>query len=701
MDVSLELRLGPGGVPPADPIEHLHNVVCRHGTTLRSRAPTSARRKASNTIQGAPARRDPSTRRDGVRGQKPDVHAGAQLRLRFGAHAPSASDELSPVWGEDVTRVVARRVSESAAEHRNRERGQVSASPPPIEDVTAALALLRSDYHELLDDVARGDRVLWIGAGVSREQVPEVEPLLRGVLVFLRDKIATGVAPDEHREALRAIVDEHLPSELDAFDKDPGAWAVPSDLKSLVTSYSKILATEVGTEDQDYLLWEGVDVRTAYGDPGISPGAQHRLIAVLALEGALTEAVTTNWDGLTEKAVRESSMDSAPPKVSVLMSQESFREERARFKLYKAHGCAVLAREDEKYRPYLVAQTFDIITWRDNPLFTSLVDKLRELAKNRESLMLGTSIQDANLLQRIAAATQDLVWPWNAMDPSCVFAEPKINATHKEVLKLLYRDDYVANRDEICNLSAAGMFSGALLAAATLHVVMEKFKLGLPLATKFAISAAVVSDLSLGIGEIENQIATEAGSSADLVVEKLTSGISCLVQRFFEPTRELLGQQYRPVHEQSVKAGADTQFRLLHIPELAVALALLGSGTSRGYWDVALGTGGGGAPRGLLLLSSMGAVAGRTLRVVITRDWSETDALKTTDLWATDSEDLLVVQVIGDRPPRTARGPAGGLGTGRRSATREVRRVTWMSELAVHAGETDAMLYAFQAEVSL
>jgi len=475
-------------------------------------------------------------------------------------------------------------------------------------------------------------------------------------------------------------------------------WSVPSDLSELTNSYSKILATEVGEEDQDYLLWKAVDVRETYGSPDIKPGPEHWLIAILVHEGALGEAVTTNWDGLIERAVRESSIEVEPEKVSVLMSKDSFRTGRAQFKLYKAHGCAVLARADATNRKFLVAQTFDINTWRDNPIFTSMVDKLRDLAKNRESLMLGTSVQDSNLLGRIASATQDLRWPWDPADPACLFAEPEITATQREVLKLVYRDDYPPNRAKICATSALGMFSGPLLAAAVLHVVLEKFKIGLDYAPSFAGSSAVVSDLQAGISRIERLLVEDAGHAQPRIVELLRAGISSLVQRYFEPTTELAHDQYKAVYDHSIRVGADARFRHLELPELSVVLGLLGLGLARDHWTLELGTGV-TLDRGVMQLSSTLVGASRSSKVVITRGWAETNALKATDLWVSDPSDLLVIQAVGERPTVPTRGPGGGIGSRRRFRA-QTRRVSWLSQLEAFAGNTDQLIGAFRAEVS-
>jgi hypothetical protein len=564
--------------------------------------------------------------------------------------------------------------------------------------VETALETLRTRYSALLEDIGRGERVLWIGAGVSRDQVPDVGQLLVKLLTHLRDKIVPGVDDDPHLSALQLIIGEHLPDELDDFSKEPRAWHVPTDLSNLSNSYSNILATEVGNEVQDYLLWEAVDVRQTYGSPDLIPGPEHWLIAFLVHEGLLTEAVTTNWDGLIERAVRESSTTPVPEKVSVLMTPESFRSGRAPFKLYKAHGCAVLARIDEGYRKFLVAQTFDINTWQANPIFTSLVDKLRELAKYRESLMVGTSVQDSNLMGRIATATQDLRWSWDRDDPACLFAEPGIGPTQREVLKLFYRDDYTASRAEICEISATGMFSGMLLAAAVVHVVIEKLRIGIAYATFFAGSSSVVTDLQAGVRRFEDLLVADAGDSTTKTVGLLRRGVSSLVQRYFEPDATLADDQYKPVYDEPVKVGVDAKFRHLGLPELSVSIALLGLGIARGHWMLELGTGG-DIERGVLRLTQTHAHHGRVTNIVITRDFKETNALKSTDIWASAADDLLVIQANGERPTAATRGLGGGLGSRRRPED-HAQRVTWLSQLHNFAATTDDLMDAFRAEVS-
>lgn len=570
-------------------------------------------------------------------------------------------------------------------------------SNPIIASIADALAHLRARCPALLDDLAKADRVLWVGSGVSLGQVPGLDVLLRRVLTFLQNGIDGSAAGIACQAALDEIVEQYLAGDLAAFRSDPINWAIPDDLSELVTSYSKILSAEVGKHPQDYLLWDAVDVRETYGSPAIEPGPEHRLIAYLIHEGVVEEVVTTNWDGLIERAVEESAGSGQMPLLGVLMTNESFRTARGKSKLLKQHGCAVLAREDEVYRKYLVAQTLDIAMWLNSPLYARMVGEVRAVAKDRRSLMLGFSAQDYNVLVQIAAASQDIEWTWDPSDPAYFFAEPKISSSQRKVLSAVYGDNYPPNRPEICGASVAGMYSGPLLGAAVLHVVIEKFKIGLEHAAAFAVSAQVVADLGDGLTRLETHIADDAHDDLDRLVELLRSGVSSLVRRFFSPGKELTSAEYVPVHGQSLKAGVGDDFRNLRMPELAVALGLLGLGYEQDLWTLSVGTESDGHS-GVIELTPVKATTARPSKVVITKDWGATNSLKGTDLWTSEPGDVLVIQATGEAAKVLSRGLGRGIGSGRKA--RPSRRSVWLSDLEPFAADPVELMAAFRAEVS-
>ncbi|RHW25398.1 hypothetical protein D0Z08_19410 [Nocardioides immobilis] len=566
----------------------------------------------------------------------------------------------------------------------------------PIATVGEALASLRANHPSLLDDLNRGDRAFWVGSGVSFDQVPGLGELLHRVLEFLRANIDAAATDDMHRDALDRIIEEHLPSELATFRADPCAWPIPTDLSELETSYSEVLGTEVGDRPQDYLLWDAVDVRQTYGSPDINPGPDHQLIAFLIHEGVLTDIVTTNWDGLLEKAVEESAPAGNPPPLAVVMSSESFRTARGRCTLYKAHGCAVLAREDEANRQYLVAQTTDIAKWLNAAIYAPMVERLRTLARTRRSLMLGLSVQDYNLLSQIAGASEDLPWHWDPRDPAYLFAELVIKTSQRNVLQVAY-DNYTEHRVPICGNSATGMYSGLLLGASVVHVVTEKMRLGISYAPAFAGSAAVVDGLGAGVTRLETGIVEDASGNLGRLVELIRAGISSMTNRYFDPTSTLGDDEYAPFYGQPLGLGVDDHFKRSGLPELSVALGLLGLGVERHHWTMAVGTGT-AVESGVIELTS-GHLSRKPSKVVLTRDWTATNALTASDLWTSDPGDILVIQATGDHEIRYARGVSGGIGSGR--TAKHDRRQIWLTDLESHAGDIDALMDAFRAEVSV
>lgn len=564
-----------------------------------------------------------------------------------------------------------------------------------IRTISEALASLSADHPSLLADLTRGDRVFWVGSGVSFGQVPGLETLLRRVFEFLQEKIVAGSSDDPHLKALDEIIRQHLPDQINAFESDPVGWTIPPDLSDLTRSYSEVLGTEVDDQPLDYLLWEAVDVRETYGSPDIEPGFDHQLIAYLIREGVVTEIVTTNWDGLIERAAKDSAPGVNPPPLAVIMSRETFRSARGRCNLYKAHGCAVLARVDEANREYLIAQTADIAKWLNASIYAPMVERLRTLARTRKSLMLGLSVQDYNLLAQIAGASEDLPWHWEPDDPAYLFAELAIQASQRNVLQVAY-DNYVDNRGPICDSSATGMYSGLLLGAAVLHVVLDKLRVGIECATSFAGSGAVVDRLSAGVAHVGSRLADDAAHDLGRLVEILRAGLSAMTNRYFDPASDLGPNEYAPFYGHPLGEGVDEHFKRSGLPELSVAVGLLGLGSKLGHWNLAIGTGCTIEPGVIELTSSH--VSGKSIKIVLTRDWAATNALTGTDFWLTDPGDVLVIQATGEHERRYTRGLVGGLGSGRTS--KRDRRQVWLSDLEPSASDVDRLVAAFRAEVS-
>lgn len=80
---------------------------------------------------------------------------------------------------------------------------------------------------------------------------------------------------------------------------------------------------------------------------------------MLALEGTVVEVATANWDGLLEAAMTELGYPESFYRITV--TGEDLRGPAAAAVLYKFHGCALRAIENEgNYRDLLVARSAQV-----------------------------------------------------------------------------------------------------------------------------------------------------------------------------------------------------------------------------------------------------------------------------------------------------------------------------------------------------
>ena len=80
------------------------------------------------------------------------------------------------------------------------------ASGPPFQgrSTTEVLASFDSDFEEVAHGVTRGEYLLWLGSGLSRSVVPNVQKLLVKLLCFMQEQIDTS---DEDCRFTRAVND--------------------------------------------------------------------------------------------------------------------------------------------------------------------------------------------------------------------------------------------------------------------------------------------------------------------------------------------------------------------------------------------------------------------------------------------------------------------------------------------------------------
>jgi hypothetical protein len=214
--------------------------------------------------------------------------------------------------------------------------------------VLQTLELLDGPFAAFAASFGKGEYALWLGSAISRERVAALNGVLGRLIEFLRTRIAPG-GGCPYRTSLNEILALANPSDEETarmiFTDDSATWPdLPVILRRLSEKYSHVLdITVAGQPDADYLLWEAADFANTFANQ--EPDAEHLCIGILALEGAVSDLVSANWDGLIEAAIQELGQNLEFYRICV--TGTDFRGPAAAAKLLKFHGCAVRAIENE------------------------------------------------------------------------------------------------------------------------------------------------------------------------------------------------------------------------------------------------------------------------------------------------------------------------------------------------------------------
>jgi len=338
-----------------------------------------------------------------------------------------------------------------------------STAGPSAASITLAqtLALLDGPHAAVAREVANGRYVFWLGSGISRGRVGGLDGVVQRVLEFLQVKAAHEGPGSPHLDALEDAIElaELRPEERARIDLSTpvASWRHLAVLvSSLVGKYSEMLDIRVAGMPADYLLWEGVDVRSTY-PRGATPDFEHLAIAVLVLEGVLTEAPSANWDGLIESALAELAGAAAVAHVVVL--DQDLQGASGLLRLIKFHGCAIRAADaPATYRDALIARSSQISDWAGANETVAIRGELVSLATTKPTLMIGLSAQDENIAAVFSLARARMQWRWPSDPPAHVFAGDSLGRDHVKILKIVYRDDYEGKEAAIAATALIGAY---------------------------------------------------------------------------------------------------------------------------------------------------------------------------------------------------------------------------------------------------
>lgn len=574
-----------------------------------------------------------------------------------------------------------------------------ATSHPTAGEITVGevIELLDGPSAELAAGVANGMYALWLGSGISLGRVEGLKGIITRVLGYLRSKINTGDPDGKYQSALCEALEA---ADLDAtacaaidFSKPLEEWPeIDVIIRKLAGNYSRFLDARIPGEEPDTLLWDGAGV----GSGAINtddPDAEHLCIAMLALEGVLPDIASANWDSLIEKAMEELS-EADSPLMLVCITPEDFRKQTARSRIVKFHGCSTLAQIDPAtYRPLLIARESQITKWPTNPDYVVARTALTTLATTRATLMVGLSAQDSNIKSVFSEAEAQMSWGWPSDKPNHVFAEDKIGADQRAILKVVYGAQYDTQGTDICEQSLFRAYAKAFLLGLLLHVVTAKLKTALTRTSSAQLPASDVEELSLGLNTLRDLVAANADGDRTSFARKFAAleGRAAAIFQSGNPPPGADGK-YRPLTAQAVSQLRDEpSLSSSGVGQLAAALALIGLGESTGAWAVSTDPG-----LGILAIRST-SHTGNVLDsvVVFVANSGYVAAMKNAGLIDESDGQLLVID-SGDRVVPRRRSPSRPPGrTGK-----PTMRTAYMAELLNDAPDLDTLGQRFR-EVSL
>lgn len=473
---------------------------------------------------------------------------------------------------------------ELAAQHSKLIRGGPLPTARSI-SVAETIDLLDGPLIKFSEGFQSGLYALWLGSGISRERVVGLDGVLAKLLENLRLRI-TG-ADCEHHRAFNSILGLADLSEAEKAQIDLcqplASWPIHEELiNRLWNKYSKVLGTEVDGRPFDYLLWDVLDFPITFAAQ--KADAEHLAIAMLVLEGAVSDLATANWDGLLEAAMIELGRPNETFRVAV--TGDDLRGPQGIGTLYKFHGCANRAIENEaEYRPLLVAREADITHWAQKLPYTRMREQLRALIARSRTLMIGLSGQDTNIQQLFAANG----WVWNSDPVPIIFSAQELSDGQRSILEGAYQGEYEGNRERIRADATLPAYGKPLLLALLLSTLCGKLVALVDLLPAAALDPASKQSLADGLRAL-TRAAAQAGNANRYECARTISALIGRVSEQFLGGQGSAGRRpYMPLSTQAKHLMAqDPAVLLSGRPEVAAALGLIGQGIASNKWSVAV-----------------------------------------------------------------------------------------------------------------
>lgn len=361
----------------------------------------------------------------------------------------------------------------------------VTYTTEQLADVSFQEALDRLDAvrSAFTDRFLDGGVSVWAGSMISHMRYPDLGALITRLLDTLHELSADIT---DLKDPERRTLDQIL-----GLSGDPGGDATvrfsdwSSDLKKKVikvlrNQYSAVLGTRYVPKGKETgsILWDVLHIDEIYDDPAVDPDAEHRLLALLVLEGVLTRLVTTNWDPLIEDAHQQAAGHLDGPRLNVIVHPADIEGTGGQPSLVKMHGCARRAKNDEDARGLVVGTRHQVKEWPPKEA-EPIRDELNSISRAFQVLYLGLSGQDLNIQQQHIRANLFSDWNYSERGPRVTFANGDLNEQRDEILEAVYGTDtyqHTDNYEAIRGHCLVPLFAKPLLGALFAYVIREKLR---------------------------------------------------------------------------------------------------------------------------------------------------------------------------------------------------------------------------------
>jgi hypothetical protein len=459
--------------------------------------------------------------------------------------------------------------------------------------VREVLGQFDSEFASIAQAAENGEFALWVGSGISR-QAPNLGSLIARAFEYLRQKTLDPISQAAFSKALdEAVTLAGLdPAKLRPQYSVPFAtWPEKDEIvNGLWDKYSDLLDIRIIGERGDFILWDAIDIRAAFGHPS-PPAATHLCIGILIMEGAVKTIASANWDGFIEEAVARLG-NGKPGILQVIVDPDHLREPPAQAKLLKFHGCVVYAtREPALFRRYLTGSRTQITEWPDKPEFAAMVKNILSVATDQKTMVLGLSIQDYNLQTIFSKAKQVHAWPWPCTPhaPGHVFCEDQITKGQSNVLKIVYGDAYDTHALDIQAATHVRAWGEQVLIALVLKVLTDKFVRLMQSVLESSGLGSLLPALQTCLVSLRDFIADLAIPDRTIFVNAAIAFWSRLVSIFRSGALPLNPQAYEVLSPYVPAAlQGDANAIAAGLGRLGLILASLHRGKADGAWELKL-----------------------------------------------------------------------------------------------------------------